>query len=231
MDVDKKLEIYKKKKILQLLYRNWYKKIASQLKEGKTLELGSGFGLAKKYISCETSEYKKNKYVDRQEDACNLSFDDQVLDNIIGVDVLHHFSSWEKFFDECLRTLSKKGRVILVEPYISPFSYLIRKLFHHERIDFKNFNISIDPDDSNMAIPTILINQNKIQEKGKFKILKLEKSDCFAYLFSFGFSRINIVPEFFASYLLKLDRIFMKNKILRNLFAFKILIVLEKNDN
>jgi len=231
MNAKEKKAIFNNKKILRLLYREWYLKIRKNLKEGKILEIGSGFGLAKNYFDCITSEYKKNNYVDFEEDACNLSFEDAALDNIVGIDVLHHLYSSDKFFSESYRTLRPLGRIVLIEPYISPLSYVVRKLFHHEPLRFKNYNISKNPDDSNMALPTILIREGKINFNGRFNVVKIERIDCFAYLFSLGFRKTKIVPDFSAKALIKLDHLLLKNNFLTNFLAFKVLIALEKNEN
>lgn len=231
MEAKEKKAIFNNKKILRLLYREWYLKIKENLKKGKTLEIGSGFGLAKNYFNCITSEYKQNSYVDFEEDACNLSFEDATLDNIVGIDVLHHLYSIDKFFLESYRTLRTSGKIVLIEPYISPFSYIVRKLFHHEPLRFKNYNISKNPEDSNMALPTILIKTNKLNFDGKFNVIKIEKTDCFAYLFSLGFRKIKIVPDFLAKFLIKIDDFLNKSKLLTNFLTFKVLIVLEKNEN
>jgi len=65
MTAREKFTVYNKKPALRYLYKTWYGEIKENLAAGKTLEIGSGFGLAKKYFDCATSEYEKNEFVDR----------------------------------------------------------------------------------------------------------------------------------------------------------------------
>jgi SAM-dependent methyltransferase len=232
LSIEKQKEILRKKVILFKLYERWYRQIKINLNPGKTLEIGSGPGLSKNFIDCITSDIVKNDYIDREEDACNLSFYENSLDNIMGIDILHHLSSPDKFFQEADRVLKQNGRIILIEPYISLFSYLVRKIFHHENLDLSgSAKISPDPDQSNLALPTILFFKQNFSQKscfGNFRIIKLEKQDLIAYPLSGGFKNINIIPKCFIDFLMKLDLFLAKSKFLKNLLSYKMIVVLEK---
>lgn len=228
---DKK-NIFDSKKILQLLYAGWYRQIKEELFKGESLEIGSGFGLAKNFFPCVTSEINKNEFVDRQEDACHLSFEDASLSNIVGIDVLHHLPDFESFMKEANRVLKKGGKIIFVEPYISPISFIFRKLFHHEDLNFREINKSkIDPDDSNLALPTIIFSQqkNKFNEKyPQFQIEKIKKQDCLAYPLSLGYKRYSLVPNFLAQQIFSLEKTLTRLPFLSGIFGYKIFLVVKK---
>ncbi|HPZ08744.1 MAG TPA: hypothetical protein PL110_11560 [Candidatus Eremiobacteraeota bacterium] len=46
---------------------------------------------------------------------------------------MHHLSNPVRFLGEAYCCLQEGGSIIMVEPYPSPFSYLIYRLFHPER--------------------------------------------------------------------------------------------------
>ena len=65
-------------------------------------------------------------------DAHNMPFEANSILNIVMIDVLHHLSNPMKFFEEAMRVLEKQGRIIIIEPFPSPFSFIIYKIFHPE---------------------------------------------------------------------------------------------------
>lgn len=157
LNVEKKRRIYNKKSVLKKIYQEWYSQIKKYLKNGKTIEIGSGIGVAKKHIDCVTTDIEKNDYIDRKEDACEMTFGDESVNNIIGIDILHHLNDIDAFFSEARRILIPGGRIIFIEPYISKFSFILRKLFHHEDLSFKKTTkTGNDPHESNLALPTVL---------------------------------------------------------------------------
>jgi len=193
----------------------------------KNLEIGSGAGLIKKFINCTTSDIVKNEFIDRQEDACNLSFNDLSLDNIIGIDIFHHLNNPDNFFREAARVLRSIGRIVLIEPYISTVSFIARKLFHHEKISFKRLaKLGDNPEEANLASPTILF--KKDWQNVNFKVIEIRYQDVLAYPLSGGFSKMKFAPNFLAPAILQLDKCLSKFGWLNKFFGFKMIIVLEK---
>ena len=59
---------------------------------------------------------------------------------MVGLDVLHHLPDPAAFFCEAARVLAEGGRLSLVEPWITPLSWVVYRFFHQE-----NCRLSVDP--------------------------------------------------------------------------------------
>lgn len=231
LKLEDKIKIYQAKPVLREIYKQWYEEIGIYLKPGKTLEIGSDMCLVKKYLpEVITSDIKEHGLSDIMQDACNLTLPTDSLDNIIGIDILHHLIDYKNFFSGSLKVLNSGGRIIFIEPHVSIFSYLVRKLFHREKISFKYLNKSHShPDEANTALPTMLFKdqENYFFDK-KFKIVLIKKMDIVTYLLSGGYNKINLVPKFMIKPVFKINSFLEKFNFLLKYFSFKMLIVLEK---
>ena len=63
-----------------------------------------------------------------------LPFADGEVGALVLFDVLHHVATPAAFFAEATRVLRPGGRLLLIEPYISPLSHLVYQLFHPELV-------------------------------------------------------------------------------------------------
>lgn len=236
--LEKHKEIWKKKKILRVIYEEWYKKIINSLSsiEGKTIELGAGSGNFKEYKpDVISADIEKCGWLDMTFDAHEMPFENESAANIVMIDVLHHLDNPVKFMKEAERVLKSKGRVIMLEPYPSPFSLMIYKKFHPEPFifDVDYFNKTDlqnkDPWDSNQAIPYLIFfkNINKFNEVfGKdFEIVKKEKLSFILYPASGGFENKAMIPDFLIPVFQGLEIILTP---LRDLVAFRCFVVIEK---
>lgn len=61
-----------------------------------------------------------------------LPFKDSSFDAVLAFDSIHHSEQPSKAVLELLRVIRKGGKIILVEPFVSPMSYLPYKIFHYE---------------------------------------------------------------------------------------------------
>ena len=231
-------KIWQQKKILRVIYSDWYKKIDKDLKPGKTLEIGSGTGNYKQSNpNIISSDIVACEWLDKCIDAHNISFSKNTLSNIVMLDVLHHLQNPIKFLNEANRVLKKNGRLIMIEPFPSHFSLLIYKIFHPEpfifNIDIFSHNHSHrkkkKPWSANQAIPFLLFFKqidkfNSLFGK-KFKIIKKEKFSFLLYPVSGGFEGKQLIPDF----LIPLLRIFEWLLYpLRDFLSFRCYIVLKK---
>lgn len=55
----------------------------------------------------------------RNEDLCNLSFDDRSFDTVVSLDVFEHIPKYSQAFKECARVLKPGGRMMWSVPFIS----------------------------------------------------------------------------------------------------------------
>jgi len=238
--LNKHRKVWLEKKILRRIYQNWYRLILKQSgAKDPTLEIGGGGGNFKLFcphVIC--SDYTLCPWLDLNLDAHHLPFSSDSLGNIVVIDVLHHLTKPLLFIEEAQRILKKQGRLIMLEPCITPGSYFIYNYLHQEDVDFSHdvFKgevwISDDekkPFDGNMAIPTQLFfrNPEKILEKfPNFPVVQKKYSDYLIYPLSGGFDHSSVIPDSFVPFLTLLEKVIHPFGFL---FAYRMLVVLEKS--
>ena len=171
-------------------------------------------------------------------DTQQLSFDSEVFSNIVLFDVLHHLQCPLLFFDEAQRVLKPGGRVIMVEPGITPVSKLLYKMGHEEPVEMGwdmndpcKVDADKDPYDSNQAIPTILFKRDSQLFLAAVKGFKINSSDwlsLFAYPLSGGFKSWSLLPYKWVHAILKIEEKILP--FLGSLMAFRLMVVLEKDE-
>jgi len=228
--------VWKQKKLLRLIYQEWYAKISRDLKPGKTLELGSGIGNFKKFKpKIISSDIVNCEWLDQCIDAHRLPFPKNSLSNIVMIDVLHHLENPLRFFEEAGRVLKRGGRVILIEPFPSPVSLVIYKLFHPETFIFNDdvFSRKVDkklPWESNQAIPYLLffkkVDRFKRLFKNKFQLAKREKFSLLLYPLSGGFENKQLIPDWAYPLVRLIEKLIDP---FNGLLAFRCYIVLQKS--
>ena len=229
-------KIWNSKKIIKKLYRKWYEIIADGLSPGGTLELGGGSGNLKEFFpDTISSDILFASWLDAVLNAHSLPFRDESLDNIVLFDVLHHLVEPACFFFEAERVLRPKGKIILMEPYISWASFFIYQFLHSEGMVWdtdpfqkRSSARKKNPFSGNQAIPTLIFEKyrGKFSEKfSRLKIIREEKMDFVVYPLSGGFHNPSLCPlslypffEYLEKLLNPLDRV----------FAFRLFVVIEK---
>jgi SAM-dependent methyltransferase len=68
-------------------------------------------------------------------DGTALPFASGSVDRIVFIDVMHHMSLPKAFFREAARVLKPGGKVVAVEPWVTPLSYFLYRFFHVEGCD------------------------------------------------------------------------------------------------
>lgn len=225
---------------LRVLYRRWYLHIADRLPAhalGPWIEIGSGPGFAAEFIpQLELTDIVKAPWHHRCVSAEKLPFADGSVGALVLLDVLHHLSAPAKFFQEAVRVLHPGGRIVLCEPYISPLSSLVYRLFHEEPVDMKVKPLAEhgaqnkDPFESNQAIPTLLCRPDGQRELGwlfpELKLTHFERLAGLSYPLTGGFSRAPLLPNSLWHTLLKLED--HLPAALYRLIGFRLLAVLER---
>ncbi len=116
-------------------------------KSDSVLEIGSGAGMS--------SLFMKNENVLRTDlldhnvngiqsgvNAEMLSFKTGEFDAALAVDMIHHVPFPHKVVDELIRVTNERGKIVIVEPFVSALSVFAYKLFHPEKTSiFLKFSI------------------------------------------------------------------------------------------
>jgi SAM-dependent methyltransferase len=234
--LNKRKQTWKSKKILKRLYHNWYRMIRNALKPGTILEIGGGSGNLKEFFPhAISSDILFTPWADAVLDAHFLPFKNEVLDNIVLFDVLHHLNDPSQFFCEAQKVLKQNGRIVLMEPYISLASFSVYRFLHSEGLiwninPFKKgcSNKNKNRFYGNQAIPTLIFERYKhrfVKHFPGLKIIKIEKTDFIIYPLSGGFHNPSLCPLFLYSTLEYLEKILNP---LNRFLAFRLLVVLEK---
>jgi SAM-dependent methyltransferase len=230
---------------LRTLYEYWYTQVKAALEPvvpGKVIELGSGPGFAKLFLpDIHTSDMVKADWHDYQIDATrSWPFADAELDGVVLFDVLHHLSDPLAVFREGLRALRPGGRMVLMEPYISPCSYPVLHYFHPEAVENSVEPFSVRPDHvraeekdpfaGNQALPGLIFGRYRARFEAEFPELRITARQLYSglsYVASGGFSRRNVLPHRLWSGLFWIDR--HMPRALLPFMAFRFLIVLERS--
>ncbi len=225
-----------RKAILRKLYFKWYSQITGALRPGTVLELGGGSGNLKDTLPhVISSDILYAPWLDAVLDAHDLPFKDESVHNIVLFDVLHHLEAPALFLYEANRILSYKGRIVLVEPYVSWASYFVYRFLHAEDMDWyinplnlKRSGKKDNPFHSNQAVSTLVFEKYRKQFVTQFprlRILREMRTDPILYPLSGGFHNPSLCPHFLWSTLEYLEVLVAP---LHRFLAFRLFVVLEK---
>jgi SAM-dependent methyltransferase len=224
------------KPVLRTVYDHFYRRILSALAPGSVLEVGGGASQLKRYRSdVLVSDLMISPYVDIVADAQALPFAVGSFDNIVMLDVLHHIPVPRRFLAESERVLRPGGRLVMLEPAITPASYLFYRFLHPEPFDLSADPLAERPlstnapYDANQAIPVLLATRDLprlVQSFPKLQPVGIDWLSFAAYPLSGGLRRWSLLSAGTARALLRLeDR--MPRSLARQL-AFRTMLVLER---
>ncbi len=240
--MDKRLVQYRQrwqeKPVLQEIYKDYYSRIVINCISGQTLEIGGGAGNLKEYMPEVISfDILHAPWLDLVADAHRLPFKSNTFDNIVLFDVLHHLKQPKNFLNEATRILKQDGRIILLEPAITFFSWFFYNYLHHEVVDLnidplcdENCFTEDDPYASNQAIPTLLFKDYSEKLEKEIPLLKLDRNEylsLFAYPLSGGFKQWTLIPAVAVKPLIKIEDKLMP--FIGSKMAFRMLTILIKN--
>ncbi len=207
LDTKKSLLEHKKiienNKFLNLIHKNFYERIASNITQKPVLEIGSGPGFIKKIIpSAITTDVIEGPDIDKVAFAEKLPFKNKSLGSIVMLNTFHHIKNPTKALREFERCLKPNGKIVMVEPWPTVWSKFIYQNFHHEDFNIKagwKINGNGRMSDANGALPWIIFKRDyKKFEKLflNFKIEKIELHTPFKYLLSGNLSKPQLLPVF-----------------------------------
>jgi len=219
------------------LYEGWYHEVVERLssRPGPTVELGSGIGRFKEFWpEAILTDVEPTAWTETIVDAVALPFEDRSVANLVLFDVFHHLADPAQFFDEATRTLMDGGRVVIVDPYCSPVSYLAYRWLHDERTDLTGPGLAVDekiaanPRESNQARATLVFFRQRKEYGARWPhlpIVERRRLSFVAYPLSGGFTGRRLAPAFLRYPLDVLERALSP---LAPLLAFRCLVVLER---
>ena len=237
--------LFSRKTALRIIYESFYQKIYENCnKQEKTLEIGSAFftlfGKSKNlFKDIVLSDVSFNDQSTITCDAHFLPFKNKSFANIIAIDTFHHLQNPLTFLKEASRILKKNGKVVLIEPLVTPISQIIYKFIHHEDcymdkdpFQTTDFDQHRDPlVDGNNGLPTACFLREKDSFHNKlpeFKITKLQRLSLFVYPLTGGYQNWCLMPASLTKGLLKIENLLMP--FLGRLMALRMLLVIEKQE-
>lgn len=210
-------EIILKKPFLKKIYIRWYNYLLENLQdtpEGKVVEIGSGGGFLKDiYPEVITSDIMPLPTCDMTFAGENMPFEDNSLRAIVMVNVFHHIPNARAFLREAQRVLKPGGKIVMVEPYYSPWSHAIYRRFHHEPFDISagwEFPSKGPLSDSNQGLPYIVFTRDREtfnREFPTFKITAIQPHSPLSYLLSGGVSMKSLLPGWSFGAMMALEKI------------------------
>jgi len=236
--------VWMQKPALRRIYQEEFfsRQLAQRKIGGINIEVGGGPGFFKTALpDVVSTDLIYCPWLDVIADAQRLPFREGSASNVFGLDILHHLAAPIAFLEEAERVLTPGGRLILVEPWVTPFSFVIYRYLHQEDCDLSvnPYEVS-NPDgaaakkafDGNQAVPYLLFGPRNRAKTLAFvpqlKLAMLDQFCLFAYLLSFGFKDVNLLPEFIYPDLAEFERLTLP--LWRRIASLRALIVLEKGD-
>jgi len=163
--------------------RNLYHLVFTEIKDSKNiLEIGSGAGISKTHLASlnilrtDIFHFPLNE-VRGGIDSHKLPFKDKTFDSSLAIDVLHHLAKPLTALNELKRVtnLDKGGKIVLIEPFVSAFSFPIYRIFHSEKTSnpwrkkYSEPFISLKPEDGDQSLTRLLFTS----KEGRDLLLKL----------------------------------------------------------
>lgn len=196
-------EIWADRPELRWVYHSWFDELLQQVAGRQpVVEVGGGPGFFKEYYpQLISTDVTGAPWLDVACDACVLPFRSESIGALVMVDVLHHLERPLDFLTEAARVLRPGGRLAVIEPWLTPLSYLIYRFLHHERCEAEIDLASPfgpaqeDAWDGNAAIPFRLVQHvNANQSLESLRMIVLRAFMALPYLLSFGFKCSRRLP-------------------------------------
>ncbi|MEO8051989.1 MAG: methyltransferase domain-containing protein [Acidobacteriota bacterium] len=225
--------IIQSKPFLKSIYEEWYRLLAKWVPGGTApaVELGSGAGFSGEFVpGLITSEVCFFPSVHVVFDGQAMPFRTGSLRGITMVNVLHHVPDVRMLFEEAVRCLRPGGRVVAIEPWVSPWSRFVYTNLHHEPFDAareewafpKGGRLSA----ANGALPWIVFERDRRRWEEEFPDLQVKLIRGimpFRYLVSGGIATRNLTPAFCFPLWRAVER--LAEPFMRSLAMFALIVI------
>lgn len=233
--------VWRSKPVLRRIYtEQFYRRLLENRVVGETLEIGSGPGFMRDLDpTVIRTDIVPSVFISAIVDGHQLPFRDGQFSNVVMLDVLHHINRPIVLLKELSRVLKVGGRIIMVEPWITPFSTFIYTYLHQETC-----NLAIEPwheaeqfahdkraFDGNAAIPYCLFSvgwQHAQPRLPDLQLVEIEQFSWLTYLLSFGFKPINALPMGLYAPAYAVEQ--LSSRLLKPWITLRAKIILQKSD-
>jgi SAM-dependent methyltransferase len=239
LEIHANAEHWRRKPLLQEIYRDFYVEIASELRldlPGETVEIGSGIGNLKTVVPAAlATDLFPNPWLDRVENAYSLSFAGGSVANVILFDVWHHLEYPGTALAEFYRVLTPGGRLVIFDPAMGILGRIVYGLFHHEPLGLRDEIHWWAPAGFSASEMTyyaaqgnahrIFFSKKWASRLGDWRTVRQSFQAAISYVASGGFSGPQLYPRSLLSGMRAIDRI---ASCVPAWFATRLLVVLEK---
>jgi SAM-dependent methyltransferase len=233
--------IWQAKYAIRACYRGWYERMRPYIAAGPSLEVGAGSGDFRSFWpDLMITDIVSVPWLDVVADGMRLPVADSCLANLVVIDLLHHLPDPHALLDESSRVLRPGGRLLAIEPYITPVSYLAYRLLHHEDVWFHSYQKPVlgpaadamsksDPWQGNLALPNLLFGRGRREWPRRhpdLRILRASKFSLLDFQLAGGFKPFALVGH--AGLYDALARLDRRLDPIAGLCGFRIFVVIEK---
>jgi SAM-dependent methyltransferase len=211
--------------VLRDVYAVWFDRLLAALgPSSDVLEVGAGPGFLSRHARARAragtwlaADLVPARWNDLAADAMRLPFRAAAFDAIAAVDLVHHLAQPAGFFEEARRVLRPGGRVVAVEPWITPLAFPVYRWLHQEGCrpgldPWQPFGASApgakDPFEGDAAVVWSLVRKTTAEQWRRlgFDAPRVTVLNGFAYLPTLGFRPGSLLPRRLAPLLIGLDR-------------------------
>jgi SAM-dependent methyltransferase len=238
-EIQANAEHWRRKPLLQKIYRDFYAEIAGELRHdlpGETVEIGSGIGNLKTVMpEALATDIFPNPWLDRIENAYALTFENESVANLILFDVWHHLQYPGTVLAEFWRVLARGGRLIIFDPAMGMLGRIVYRVFHHEPLglrkelqwwappDFRSNEMTYYAAQANAH--RVFVSDQYAAQLGDWRMVRRSLIAGIPYIASGGFSGPQLYPQSLLPVLRVIDRLASR---VPAVFATRLLVALEK---